>query len=359
MTSLEKPNAGNGSAAGTPAEAAGISRPADVAESPEQVGGGAGERVARFLQRQGAPILLALVVLVASFAFPGFATFDNVASILFQASGLGIIAVGMTLVIISGGIDLSVGSVYALGGVLAAWASRYGVLPAFAVPLAVCGLIGLVQGTFIGRFGMPPFIVTLAGLLGARGLALALTDEGKAVYKVGWNDTFAQLGHGKVFGIYLPVYFMVAVFVVGWIYLQRTKSGQALFAVGGSESASTLMGLPVARIKITSYLICGLLAGLAGALNAAYTISGVPTQGVGWELDAIASVVIGGTLLVGGAGSLIGTLAGVLLLKVILNVINQIGTLNTSVQMVVSGAFLAVVVVVQALLTRAQNLRDG
>lgn len=355
MTSLSKSSNGSAAAPGEPA----ISRPAELAEPPEQVGSGTAERVARFLQRQGAPILLLLVVVVASFTFPGFATFDNAASILFQASGLGIIAVGMTLVIISGGIDLSVGSVYALGGVLAAWASRYGVIPAFAVPLAVCALIGLVQGTFIGRLGMPPFIVTLAGLLGARGLALALTNEGTTVYKVGWNDTFAQIGHGKLFGIYLPVYLMLGVFVIGWIYLQRTKSGQSLFAVGGSESAATLMGLPVARIKVTSYLICSLLAGLAGALNAAYTISGVPTQGVGWELDAIASVVIGGTLLVGGAGSLVGTLAGVLLLKVILNVINQIGTLNTSVQMVVSGAFLAVVVVVQALLTRAQNLRDG
>lgn len=316
------------------------------------------ERVAQFFQRQGAPTVLVIVVVIASIAFDNFASWDNASAILFQASGLGIIAIGMTYVIISGGIDLSVGSVYALGGVLAAWASQYGVLMAFLVPLLACALFGLIQGTFIGRLGMPPFIVTLAGLLGARGLALALTDEGKKVYKVKWTDTFAEIGHGKLFGIYLPVYIAAVLFVIGWIVLQRTKTGQSLFAVGGSESAATLMGLPVARIKVTTYVISGFLAGLAGTLNAAYTISGVPTQGVGWELDAIASVVIGGTLLVGGAGSLIGTLAGVLLLKVILNVINQVGTLDSSFQMVVSGAFLAVVVVIQALLTRAQGLRE-
>ncbi len=326
--------------------------------SADPVGVSGPERLAQFFQRQGAPTLLAIVVVVAWFSFDNFGSWSNVTSMMFQASGLGIIAIGMTFVIISGGIDLSVGSVFALGGVLAAWAGQYGVLAGFLVPLVACGLIGLIQGTFIGRLGMPAFIVTLAGLLGARGLALALTDEGTKIYKIKWTDTFAQIGHGKLFGIYLPVYITAALFVIGWIWLQRTKTGQSLFAVGGSESAATLMGLPVARIRVTTYVISGVLAGLAGSLNAAYTISGVPTQGVGWELDAIASVVIGGTLLVGGSGSLIGTLAGVLLLKVILNVINQIGSLNSSFQMVVSGAFLAIVVIIQAILTRAQGLRE-
>lgn len=321
------------------------------------VGAGA-ERAARFVQRQGAPTLLVIVIAVAWISFPNFGTGDNAAGILFQASGLGIVALGMTFVIVAGGIDLSVGSVYALGGVLAAWAAQFGVIAAFLVPLGACGLMGLVQGIFIGRMGMPPFIVTLAGLLAARGLALALTDEGRTVPKLAWTDTFAEIGHGKFLGLYLPVWITAVLFVIGWVWLQRTKTGQSLFAVGGSESAARLMGLPVARLKVTTYVISGLCAGLAGALTAAYTISGVPTQGVGWELDAIAAVVIGGTLLVGGSGSLVGTLAGVLLLKVILNVINQIGSLNASFQMVVSGAFLAVVVIIQALLTRAQGLRE-
>lgn len=316
------------------------------------------ERIAGFVQRQGAASLLAIIVLVSLLVFPNFRSYDNITNVLLQASGLGIIAIGMTFVIITGGIDLSVGSVYALGGVLGAWAAQYGVVAAILVPLAACGFIGLLQGTFIGRMGMPPFIVTLAGLLGVRGLALWLTDEGRVIPKVKTDSAFASIGRGEVAGIHLPVFIAAVVFAAGWIFLRHTATGRSLFAIGGSESAATLMGLPVARNKVFAYLLSGLCAGLAGLLNASYTISGVPTQGVGWELDAIAAVVIGGTLLVGGAGSVVGTLAGVLLLKVILNVINQIGTLEASFQMVVSGVFLTLVVVIQAILTRAQGLRE-
>lgn len=316
------------------------------------------ERVAGFVQNQGAASLLGLIVVVSALVFPNFRSYDNLTNILLQASGLGIIAIGMTFVIITGGIDLSVGSVYALGGVLGAWASQYGVVVAILVPLLGCGLVGLVQGTFIGRFGMPPFIVTLAGLLGVRGLALWLTDEGRVIPKVDTDSAFAAIGRTQVLGIHLPVFIAAIAFGAGWIFLRHTATGRSLFAIGGSESAATLMGLPVARTKVLTYLVSGACAGLAGLLNASYTISGVPTQGVGWELDAIAAVVIGGTLLVGGAGSVVGTLAGVLLLKVILNVINQVGTLEASFQMVVSGVFLTVVVVIQAILTRAQGLRE-
>jgi len=316
------------------------------------------ERVAGFLQRQGAATLLIGLVVVAAAVFPNFRTYGNVTNILLQASGLGIIAVGMTCVIITGGIDLSVGSQYALGGVLGAWAAQYGFVTGALAPLLGCGLLGLVQGMFIGRFSMPPFIVTLAGLLGIRGLALWVTNEGRTIPKVEWESLFAAVGHTQTVGIAVPVYLAAVVFAAGWLFLRQAARGRSLYAIGGSESAATLMGLPVARTKVLVYTLSGVCAGLAGMLNAAYTISGVPTQGVGWELDAIAAVVIGGTLLVGGSGSVLGTLAGVLLLKVILNVINQVGSLDASFQMVVSGAFLTVVVVIQAILTRAQGLRE-
>jgi ribose transport system permease protein len=140
------------------------------------------------------------------------------------------------------------------------------------------------------------------------------------------------------------------------VILRRTRFGQSLFAIGGSESASLLMGLPVRRSKTLVYVLSALLAGLAGALLAARSSSGVPTVGTGLELDAIAAVVIGGTLLSGGAGSLTGTLAGVLLLGVIQNLINQVGGLNSSYQAVVSGAFLIVVVLIQTYLSRRQRL---
>jgi ribose transport system permease protein len=314
-----------------------------------------GQRVASLVQRQGVLAVLLLVVVIASFVYPTFATLDNARGVTVQASFLAIVALGMTMVIITGGIDLSVGSVFALGGVLAAWASQWGVLPALLVPLVVCGAIGALNGVLIARLGMAPFIVTLASLLGARGLLLAITDEGATTYLVPKDSAFAELGQGSVWGFGHPILIALVLFAAGGVVLQRTSFGQTLFAVGGSSDAALLMGLPVARVKLTVYLLSGLLAGLAGAINAARLSSGVTIIGVGMELDAIAAVVIGGTLLVGGAGSLSGTLWGVLLLAVIQNLINQIGSLNSSYQSVVSGGFLIVVVVAQRYLARSRR----
>ncbi|SCD27051.1 ABC transporter permease, partial [Streptomyces sp. PpalLS-921] len=315
----------------------------------------AGQRAAELLQRQGVLAVLLTVVIAASFIYPTFASLDNARGITIQASFLAVVALGMTLVIITGGIDLSVGSVFALGGVLAAWASQYGFLPALLVPLAVCGAIGLLNGLLIARGNMAPFIITLATLLAARGLLLALTDEGATTYLVPKDSAFGELGQGSVWGFGYPLLIALVLFGAGGLVLQRTSFGQTLFAVGGSSDAATLMGLPVARTKILVYTLSGLLAGLAGALNAARLSSGVTIVGVGMELDAISAVVIGGTLLVGGAGSVSGTLWGVLLLAVIQNLINQIGSLNSSYQSVVSGGFLIVVVVAQRYLARSRR----
>ncbi|MDX2847162.1 ABC transporter permease [Actinacidiphila glaucinigra] len=323
-------------------------------EPPAVAAARAGDRrrLAVLVQRQGVLAVLLLLVLISSFVFPSFGTLDNARNVTVQASFLAIVALGMTLVVITGGIDLSVGSVFALGGVLAAWASQYGMLPALLLPLAVCGLLGTLHGLLIARVGMAPFIVTLAGLLAARGLLLALTDEGADTYLVPHGSAFAELGQGTVAGFGHPVLIALVLFAAGGLVLQRTSFGQSLFAVGGSPDAATLMGLPVARTRVLVYAISGLLAGFAGALNAARLSSGVTIIGVGMELDAIAAVVIGGTLLVGGAGSVSGTLWGVLVLAVIQNLINQIGSLNSSYQSVVSGGFLIVVVVAQRYLAR-------
>jgi ribose transport system permease protein len=315
------------------------------------------ERVAALLQRHGALAVLILGVIVASIVFPSFATFDNLAGVAIQSSFLIVVALGMAFVIITGGIDLSVGSMFALGGVLAAYAAKWGILPGLLLPLAVCGVIGLAQGLIIARTGLAPFIVTLAGLLGVRGLLLFITDEGSSTYLVPRDSALLDLGRGTLFGIGYPVYIALILCVLGAVLLQRTRYGQAVFAIGGGGDAAALMGLPVARIKALTYLLSGLLAGFAGALNAARLGSGVTILGVGLELDAISAVVIGGTLLTGGAGSISGTLCGVLLLGVIQNVINQIGTLTSSYQSVVSGAFLVVVVVVQTYLSRVRRLR--
>jgi ribose transport system permease protein len=315
------------------------------------------ERTAALVQRHGALAVLIGVAAVAAGVFPSFGTLDNTHNIAIQSSFLAIVALGMTFVIISGGIDLSVGSVFALGGVLAAYASRWGLLPALLLPVAVSGLIGAINGLLVARARMPAFIVTLASLLGARGLLLAITHQGADTFLIPKGSAFARLGQGTFAGFGYPVYLALVAFGVGGLILQRTRLGQSIYAVGGSEDAASLMGLPVTRIKITVYLASGLLAGLAGALNAARLSSGVTILGVGMELDAIAAVVIGGTLLVGGAGTLSGTLCGVLLLGTIQNIINQIGSLDSSYQSVVSGAFLIVVVVVQTYLSRTQRIR--
>ena len=315
------------------------------------------ERVARFLQRGGAFIVLAIVTVLASLVFGGrFASVDNLLNILEASSFLGLVAVGMTFVIIGGGIDLSVGSLLALSAVLAAYGSQYGTMGAVLLPLGVCGAIGLIEGVLIARGRMAAFIVTLAALLFARGLAFAVSDEGNTIFHIESDLAVIWLGQGSIAGIRVPIVIAAVVFFVGWVVLTRTRYGLAVTAIGGSEDAARLMGLPIARIKTTMYLVSGLLAGLAGLLVAARSSSGQSTIGVGLELQAIAAVVIGGTLLTGGSGSIVGTLAGVLLLNVINNVINQVGTLSSYYQQVVSGLFLIIVVLVQRYLSREQRL---
>ncbi|WP_030813500.1 ABC transporter permease [Streptomyces sp. NRRL F-2799] len=315
-----------------------------------------GDRVAALAQRHGALVALVVLAAVASLSFDSFATGDNLGNIAISSSFLATVALGMTFVIVSGGIDLSVGSVFVLGGVLAAWGSQYGTVVALLLPLVVCAAIGLVNGLLVARTGLAPFIVTLASMLAARGLMLAITDEGADTFLVDPDSVFASLGQGKLLGIGTPVWITAVLFVGGAVLLRSTRFGQRVYAVGGNEQAAALMGAPVARTKISVYALSGLLAGLAGALNAAYLASGVTILGYGMELDAIAAVVIGGTLLTGGLGYVSGSLVGVLLLKVIQNVINQIGSLDSAYQQVVSGAFLVLVVVAQTWLARRRRV---
>lgn len=332
-------------------------RPAKGWESGEDpLGSSRSERLSALAQQHGALAVLVVLAIVASLSFDTFATGDNLSNMAVSSSFLAIVALGMTFVIITGGIDLSVGSLFALGGVLAAWGSRHGTVVALLLPLAVCGLIGLVNGLLIARTRLAAFIVTLAAMLGARGILLAVTDEGAKTYLIGEDSFLAELGQGSTLGLGNPVWITVGLFVIGAVVLRRSRFGQHVYAVGGNEDAAALMGVPTARTKIAVYTLSGLLSGLAGALNAAWLASGVTILGVGMELEAIAAVVIGGTLLTGGLGFVSGSLVGVLLLKAIQNVINQIGSLDSAYQQVVSGAFLAVVVIAQTWLGRRQQV---
>ena len=312
-----------------------------------------GERLASQLQRRGALAVLVLVVAIASATSSTFPTWSNISSILGSNAFVWLLALGMTFVIITGGIDLSVGSMYALGGVLGAYGSTHGTWLAIALPLVVGAAWGAVQGLLAAKARMAPFIVSLVGLLGLRGLLQAITSEGATTYLVPQHSAFRHLGAG----VWTPVLIVAALFGLGALLLTRTRFGGTLTALGGNENAAVLLGLPVVRAKVLVYLLSGTLAAAAGALGGARLGSGVTTIGVGYELTAIAAVVIGGTLLTGGSGSVAGTVSGVLLLAVIHNLIDhyfsQYGSAFTN---AVNGGFLAVVVLLQTLLSRTQQL---
>jgi galactofuranose transport system permease protein len=326
-------------------------RPADT----ETAGGSRAwrERLFTTLQRRGAIVVLILVVVVSALTFDNFLTEQNLQNIVLQGAFLGLIVVGMTFVIISGGIDLSVGSMVGLGGILAALTVQASWPLALILPPLACGLIGFGNGLLIAKAKMAPFIVTLAGLLGIRGLALAFANE-KPI-GIDGGSLFSWFGQGQILGISVPVIFVIIAFAAGGLILARTSYGRVIFAIGGSEESARLMGLPVDRTKVIAYTTSGALAGFAGALLAARLSAGDPNAGLAWELDAISAVVVGGTLLTGGAGSMSGSLAGVLLLSILQNLINQVGTLGSYAQQVVSGFFLIVVVVVQAYLSRKER----
>lgn len=327
-----------------------------AAETVEVTVGSVGrrERAARFTQRNGALLVLIGLGLAMSLTFDSFGTAANLSQIAQQASFYSLLALGMTFVIFTGGIDLSVGSVFALGGVLAAWGASQNPVLGLVLPLAVCGLFGLVQGAIVARTAVPAFIVTLAGLLFARGLLLVLTDEGATTFKVPEGSWFLTVARGSFLGLGYTVWLALLLFALGMVVQYRTSYGSTLLAIGGQPVAADLMGLPVVRSKLIAYTVSGMLAGLAGALTASYTASGVTTLGVGLELTAISAVVLGGTALMGGSGSVLGSLVGMLLLQVIANLINRLGLTDSNWQAVVNGAVLIVVASAQIYLSRVQ-----
>ena len=315
-------------------------------------------RAASLLQQQGVLIALALLVLFGTLRYDNFLSTYNISNVLRFNSMFGLIALGMTFVIITGGIDLSVGAIAALASVVTALLSPNGAAPAVAAAVGVGLLLGLINGAIIARLGILPFIVTLAMLLAARGLALIFANNASVGVTV--NPGLTWLGQGDIAGAPVPAVIMAVAFALGAVTLRFTRFGRHVLAVGGNEEAARLMGLPVARIKLAVYAMSGALAGLAGVLLAAQFNTGQPTEGVGWELSAIASVVVGGTLLTGGMGSVGASLAGVLLLGLIFNVLNfenGRGVISLSVywQSVIRGAFLLIVVLLQNRLLRRRG----
>ena len=312
-------------------------------------------RAASLLQRQGALIALVLLVLFGTVRYDNFFSVLNISNVVRYNSMFGLVALGMTFVIMTGGIDLSVGAVAALGSVIAALLSPNGSLIAIVVPVLAGAAVGLLNGFIVARLRILPFIVTLAMLLAARGLALILAKNTSV--GVATNNNFTGFGQGDFLGLPIPAVVLVLAYIGGVVLLRFTSFGRHVLAVGGNEEAARLMGLPVDRIKLVVYTMSGALAGLAGVILAAQFGAGQPTEGLGWELSAIASVVVGGTLLTGGMGSVGGTLVGVLLLGLIFNILNfengrGFVSLTPYWQSVIRGTFLLVVVLLQNRLAR-------
>jgi galactofuranose transport system permease protein len=295
------------------------------------------------------------VCLLATARYEAFLTPENLLNVLRQNSMLGIIAVGMTFVILTGGIDLSVGSLLAVAGVVAAGLADRGLIVATIAGILVTTALGLVNGLVIAKARIQPFIVTLGMMIAARGIALAYTDQQNVRVSQSAAD-FSWLGQGLIANLLpVPIVVMIVVYIIGWIVLNYTAFGRHVFALGDNDEAARLMGLNISRVTLLAYMISGMLAGLAGVILASRLNTGSPIEGVGRELDAIAAVVVGGTLLSGGKGSLISTLYGVLLLGVIFNIFNLEGQISPWWQLVLRGVILLAVVILQNRLTRLRR----
>ena len=297
-----------------------------------------------------------LAYLICYLQFPAMLSTRVIGNLLTDNAYLGIVAVGMTVVIISGGIDLSVGSVIAFSGVfIAVMLRETGLHPlaAFALLLAITTLFGAAMGGMIHLLAMPPFIVTLAGMFLARGAGYMLTIDSvpidHAFYETMQRAYYLMPGKGRLTLLGLT---MVASVILGMILLHRTKFGTNVYALGGGEATARLMGVAVGRTTVLIYAFSGFMAGLAGIVFSVYTSAGYPLATVGVELNAIAAVVIGGTLLTGGSGYMFGTLIGVLTMGLIQTYIVFDGTLSSWWTKIVIGALLLMFILLQKGLLR-------
>lgn len=316
------------------------------------------EKYKDLLRKMAALAGLILLVIFFSVTNEYFFTSNNIMTVGLQTSTIALIGIGATCVILTGGIDLSTGSVVALSGVAAAMIVNAGVL----VPLGmifgilVGGICGLINGVLVTRMKLPPFIATLGMMMVARGLALYVTN---AAPVSGMPESFAALGNGALFkmveegpnglpkvvfaGIPYPVIIMIFITVLFTFALTKLKVGRYIYAIGSNEEAARLSGIKTNLIKIYAYVASGLLSGLTGVILASRLVTAQPNGGVAYELDAIASAVVGGTSLMGGVGTIPGTLIGSFIIGVLRNGLNMNGV-SSFVQMIVIGLVIIVAV---------------
>lgn len=304
--------------------------------------------VKQLIKNNGILIVLLLICLGLAILSPYFLTVNNILNIIRQSSIYGVIAVGMTFVILTGGIDLSVGSILALSGAIAAGLMKNnGVAPLVAalIALLVGAGIGLINGLLVTVGRIAPFVVTLGMVTIARGLTLIYT---KGYPISGFGPGFRKLGGGYVLGIPIPVIIFIAAVLIAWFILNHTRLGRYTYAIGGNEETVKLSGINVKFYKTMVYVIVGLMSSLSALILSARLNSAEAVAGQGYELDVIAAVVIGGTSLSGGRGSIIGTLIGALLIGTINNGMNLLG-ISPYFQQVVKGALIIGAVILDRL----------
>lgn len=299
-------------------------------------------------QKLGPLLGLIILVVIVSILNPSFLEPLNILNLLRQVAINALIAFGMTFVILTGGIDLSVGAILALSSALTAGMMVSGIDPLLAILIGCIlgGLMGMVNGLFITKGKMAPFIATLATMTIFRGLTLVYTG-GNPITGLGDNYLFQLFGRGYFLGIPVPAVTMILTFVVLFIILHKTPFGRKTYAIGGNEKAALISGIKVPKVKVMIYSLSGMLAALAGAILTSRLNSAQPTAGTSYELDAIAAVVLGGTSLSGGKGRIFGTLIGALIIGTLNNGLNLLGV-SSFYQMVVKG----IVILIAVLLDR-------
>ncbi len=310
-------------------------------------------KTALLLDKYRVFIIFLVLILIASFISDAFFTVNNLFNVLRQVSIVAIIAVGMTIVILTAGIDLSVGSVLALTGAIAAGVITAGMpLPlAIAICLAAGLLMGAVNGLIVAKGKVPAFIATLAVMVIARGMTLVYTQGNPIVIS---DMGYRFLGSGKILGIPFPVILMLAIFTIMYWVLKHTTFGRNIYAVGGNEEAARLAGINVDRVKIGVYALTGFFASISALIYTSRLMSAQPNAGSMMELDAIAAVIIGGTRLTGGKGGVTGTLIGALIMGVLDNILN-LANVSPFYQDIAKGLVILAAVLIDSKLAKLQK----
>ncbi len=309
-------------------------------EKLKKITGGFGK-----FSRKNIPFLgLIAISIFVGIASPNFFTEYNIISVLRQASINGLLAFGLTVVIISGGIDLSVGSILAVSSMVMALMINSGTNPfiAMIVALLIGAIVGIINGVLIAKGKLQPFIATLGTMMVFRGATLYISN-GVPASKLG-EGLIGWIGRGYFLGIPIPVYVLVIIFLIFHYFLRNTTFGKRIYAIGGNEKAARLSGVNVEKNLIYIYMISGILAALAGIILTSRVDSAVPTAGQGYELTAIAAAVIGGTSLAGGKGRAVGTIVGALIIAVIVNGLNLVGT-SPYLQQIITGLVIVFAVI--------------